>query len=113
MAQTVRTLLVDDIGGGAAEDTVRSGLDGTGYAIDLSAAHAAELRGALARFTAAGRKAPGAGSRRAARAGRETAGGGIDTTEAREWARSQGTGIKDRGRVPAAIIARYREATGK
>ena len=61
MAQKVQTLLVDDIDGGEAEGTVRFGLDGTSYEIDLSVAHQAELRGALARFIAAGRKVPAAG----------------------------------------------------
>ncbi len=108
MAQKVQTLLIDDIDGSGAEGTVRFGLDGTSYEIDLSAAHAAELRGALARFIAAGRKVPGAGSRRAGRAG-----GGVDAVEVREWAKGRGIEVKDRGRVPAGIIARYREATGK
>ena len=106
MAQKVQTLLIDDIDGGAAEGTVRFGLDGTSYEIDLSVAHQAELRGALARFIAAGRKAPGAGPRRAA-------GGGASAPEVRAWARSQGIEVKDRGRIPAGIVARYREATGK
>lgn len=106
MAQKVQTLLIDDIDGGEAEGTVRFGLDGTSYEIDLSVAHQAELRGALARFIAAGRKVPEAGPRRAA-------GGGADATEVRAWARSQGIEVKDRGRVPAGVVARYREATGK
>jgi nucleoid-associated protein Lsr2 len=110
VAQKVQTLLIDDIDGSEAEGTVRFGLDRTSYEIDLNAAHAAELRGALARFIAAGRKVPGAGSRRA---GRRAAASGIDATQARQWARSQGMEVKDRGRVPAAIIAQYREATGK
>ena len=78
VAQKVQVLLIDDIDGSAAEGMVRFGLDGACREIDLSAAHAAELRGALAPFIAAGRKVSGAGSRRAARAGRGTAGGGID-----------------------------------
>jgi hypothetical protein len=63
VAQKVQTLLVDAIDGSQAEGTVRFGLDGASYEIDLSAAHAAELRGALARFVTAGRKVPKAGSR--------------------------------------------------
>jgi hypothetical protein len=110
VAQKVQTLLIDDIDGSEAEGTVRFGLDGAGYEIDLNAAHSAELRGALARFIAAGRKVPRAGSRRA---GRRAAVSGIDATQVREWARSQGMEVKDRGRVSAAIIAQYREATGK
>lgn len=39
--------------------------------------------------------------------------GGAGTTEMRAWARSQGIEVKDRGRIPAGIVARYREATGK
>ena len=40
MAQKVRTLFIDDIGGSAAEGTVRFGLDGTEYEIGLNAGHA-------------------------------------------------------------------------
>ena len=109
MAQKVQTLLIDDIDGDKAEGTVRFGLDGTSYEIDLSVAHQAELRGALARFIAAGRKVPRTGPRRAGR----RAAGGAGGTEVRAWARSQGIEVKDRGRIPAGIVARYREATGK
>jgi Lsr2 len=42
MAQKIQTLFIDDIDGSAAEGTVRFGLDGTNYEIDLSAAHAAD-----------------------------------------------------------------------
>ena len=35
MAQKVQTLLIDDLDGGEAETTVRFGLDGTEYEIDL------------------------------------------------------------------------------
>ena len=110
MAQKVQTLLIDDIDGGEAGGTVRFGLDGTSYEIDLSVAHQAELRGALARFIAAGRKVPGAAPRRA---GRRAAGDGDGAMQVRAWARGQGIEVKDRGRIPAGIVARYREATGK
>ena len=40
MAQRVQTLLIDDLDGGEAEGTVRFGLDGAEYEIDLSAEHA-------------------------------------------------------------------------
>jgi len=112
MAQKIQTLFTDDIDGSEAEGTVRFGLDGTDYEIDLSAAHAADLRAALAPFIAASRKVPGA-ARRPGRAARPAAAGGISTTEIREWARTQGIEVKDRGRVPAGIVARYREAIAK
>jgi hypothetical protein len=43
-----RPLFIDDLDGSAAEGTVRFGLDGTEYEIDLNARHARELRDALA-----------------------------------------------------------------
>ena len=50
MAQKIQTLFIDDLDGSAAEGTVRFGLDGTEYEIDLNAEHARELRDALARY---------------------------------------------------------------
>jgi len=49
MAQKVQTLFIDDLDGSEADGTVRFGLDGTEYEIDLNARHARELRDALAR----------------------------------------------------------------
>jgi Lsr2 len=54
MAQKIQTLFIDDLDGSEAEGTVRFGLDGTEYEIDLNAKHAQELRNALARYIAAG-----------------------------------------------------------
>jgi hypothetical protein len=47
MAQKVNIILVDDLDGGSADENVRFGLDGVSYEIDLSSAHAAELRSSL------------------------------------------------------------------
>ena len=71
MAQRVQTLLIDDLDGGEAEGTVRFGLDGAEYEIDLSAEHASALRRALARFSGrrAGRGAPPPGGGAGAGAG--------------------------------------------
>ena len=112
MAQKVQTLLLDDIDGGNADETVRFGLDGASYEIDLSAAHAQDLRSALARYVQAGRKAGplrGAPARKTARA----ASNGHGSAEARDWAKAQGIDIKDRGRVPADVVAKFKAATGK
>ena len=56
MAQKVQALFVDDLDGSEAEGTVRFGLDGTDYEIDLNAKNARQLRDALARYVAAGRR---------------------------------------------------------
>ena len=69
MAQKIQTLFIDDLDGSAAEGTVRFGLDGAEYEIDLNARHAQELRDALARYVdAAGGPAALPGGRPAARA---------------------------------------------
>ena len=111
MAQKVQTLFIDDIDGGAAEGTVRFGLDGTDYEIDLSGEHNDELHKALERYIAHGRKVGGA-ARRSARNGGRRGSSGIDTTAVRTWAREQGIDIKERGRVPADVVAKYQAATG-
>ena len=48
MAQKIKALLIDDLDGSEAECTVRFGLDGTDYEIDLNAEHAQALRDTLA-----------------------------------------------------------------
>ena len=115
MAQKITTLFIDDIDGGAAEGTVRFALDGTEYEIDLNAKHSEELRSALGKYVTHARKVGGTarrGGRGAGRAGRG-AGSSLNTTEIRNWARENGYDIKDRGRVPADLVAKYQAATGK
>jgi Lsr2 len=109
MAQQIQTLFIDDIDGGDAAGTVRFALDGVEYEIDLSVEHTDELHTTLGKYVDHARKVGGA--RRGAR-GRRGA-GAIDTHKVREWAKERGIGIKDRGRVPANILAQYREAMGQ
>lgn len=109
MAQKVQTLFIDDLDGGEAAGTVRFGLDGTDYEIDLSAAHIDELRKALEQYVRHGRRAGGT-PRRTARS--RPASDGVDTAKIREWAKGQGIEIKNRGRVPASILDRYKTAAG-
>ena len=112
MAQKIQTLLIDDLDGSAAEGTVRFALDGTEYEIDLNARHAKELRKALARYLDSARRAGGS-ARKPARGNRRGPVGGLNTTEIREWARAQGIEVKDRGRVPADLVAKFKAATGQ
>ena len=106
MAQKVNIILVDDLDQSAADETVSFGLDGATYAIDLSSANAAGLREALAPYVAAGRKESGA-----RRGGRKAASStGPNPREVRDWARSNGHEVSDRGRVPAEVIAAFEAA---
>ena len=109
MAQKIQTLFIDDLDGSAAEGTVRFGLDGTEYEIDLNAGHAKELRDALARYVDSARRVASAG--RPTRGGRRGPAGDLNAVEVREWAKAQGIEIKDRGRVPADLVVKFRAAT--
>ena len=112
MAQKVQTVFIDDLDGSEAEGTVLFGLDGTQYEIDLSTDHAKELQTALAPYIQVGRRVTGT-ARRPAQTRRKTPANGISNTEARVWAKAHGLEVKDRGRVPADIIAQYQAAVGK
>jgi hypothetical protein len=112
VAQKVQTLFIDDLDGSAAEGTVRFGLDGTEYEIDLNAEHAQELRDTLAAYLSAGRRASG-GSRQPARSTRKGSGSGLNATKVREWAKEQGIEVKDRGRVPAELVVKFKAATSQ
>ncbi|MCC3281677.1 MULTISPECIES: histone-like nucleoid-structuring protein Lsr2 [Arthrobacter] len=108
MAQKVKIILVDDVDGGSADETVRFGLDGSQYEIDLSTDNAKNLRAALKPYVDAGRKTGG-------RTGRPRGTGASRSNEAaqiREWARSNGYTVSERGRVNSEIIEAYRAAQG-
>src|SRR5262249_60690352 len=89
VAQKIQTLFIDDLDGSAADGTVRFGLDGTEYEIDLNARHAQELRDALARYAGAARRVGGA-ARRTAHGARRGPASGVHTTEGRRGAKAQG-----------------------
>jgi hypothetical protein len=111
VAQKIHTMFIDDIDGSEAEGTVRFGLDGTEYEIDLNAKHANALRKALARYVEAARRSPG--SRRPNRNRRQPGASGINNAEVREWAKSQGIEVKERGRIPAELAVKFKAATEK
>lgn len=111
MAQKIQTLFIDDIDGGEAEGTVRFALDGSEYEIDLNSQHSEELRSALGKYVTHARKVGGAARRSTARGSRRAS--TVDTVAVRAWAREQGIGIKERGRVPANVVEQYRTATGQ
>ena len=112
MAQKIQTLYIDDLDGSPAEGTVRFGLDGSEYEIDLNANHAKELRSALTRYADAARRVS-SGARRQPRSGRRAPASGLNTTEVREWAKAQGIEVKDRGRMPADLVVRFKAATAR
>ena len=108
VAKRVNVMLVDDLDGSAAQETVSFGLDGRQYDVDLSAAHAAQLRDGLAAFVAVARRGDDRGRRRAA----STNGARPDvdrerTASVREWARAHGHDVSDRGRISKTVMQAY------
>jgi hypothetical protein len=112
MAKKVQTLLVDDLDGSEADGTVRFGLDGTEYEIDLNAKHAQQLRDALARYAAAARRT-GTSAKQPARGRRKATASSLNSTEVREWAKTQGIDVTDRGRIPAELVVKFKAAAGQ
>jgi hypothetical protein len=111
MAQRVEVILVDDVDGGAATETVTFALDGVSYEIDLSDKNAKSLRDDLAKWTGHARRAGSSGGRRAG--GRRSSGGTARRTDlaaVREWARANGYEVSDRGRISADVQAAYDKA---
>ncbi|SCK06541.1 Lsr2 protein [Streptomyces sp. WMMB 714] len=111
MAQRVVTLLIDDITGEESEDVtnVQFSVAGTDFEIDLNDKNHAEFMNALAPYMEKGRRIKrsrkGGGA-----APRSSSAGAKDTAKIREWAKSQGHNVNERGRVPAHIRQAYEEA---
>ena len=112
MAQRVQVELVDDLNGEVAQETVRFGVDGTEYEIDLTTENAEKLRSTLseyadkARKARAGRKQGGQQSTSAS----STKSKREDTQKIRQWAEDNGHNPSSRGRITQSIIDAYNEA---
>lgn len=104
MAQKIIYQLVDDLDGQVLNpgegETVRFAVDGKSYEIDLSGAHAEQLRAALQPFISAGRRVGAA-----PKPGRRRSSGDLDAVRA--WARENGLSVSDRGRVPRQVMEQY------
>lgn len=101
MARQIIHQLIDDLDGTELGDegkTIRFGLDGRDYEIDLSAAHADELTAALAPFVEAGRRAP-----RGQRNSAPTKFMAGQLEEIRKWARENGYEVADKGRISREV----------
>jgi hypothetical protein len=112
MAQKTIVELVDDLDGGKADERLTFALDGVEYAIDLSTNNAAKLRDSLAQFVGHGRRVGGRKQRGAGTTPTPVRASGdkAQNQAIREWARSNGKQISDRGRIPADLIAEFQAA---
>jgi Lsr2 len=110
MAQATQVILIDDVDGGDADETVTFSFEGVNYEIDLSAANAEVLRDNLGPWVDAARRVSGrakAGTR--ARAKRVDT--PVDPAAVRAWAASNKIQVSPRGRIRGDVVAQFVEAT--
>ena len=107
MAQKVQVLLVDDLDGGPADETVTFGLDGVSYEIDLTSANAAALRDAFGPWVGHAREVGGRSQRATSPRSRSSRG---DAQAIRDWAKAHGHKVSERGRISAEVKAAYEAA---
>jgi hypothetical protein len=103
VAQKVNIILVDDLDGSEATQTVTFGLDGATYEIDLNDSHAEELRGAIDKYVGQARRVSGRSTRRTT----TSSSSGGDKAAVREWAKANGMEVSERGRIPADVQEAY------
>jgi hypothetical protein len=101
-------VLEDDLDGGPAAETVRFGLDGVDYEIDLSRQNARAFRREFASFLVHARRPERGRRRRPARSSSVRRRSG----DIRAWAKDAGIQVSDRGRIPASVVTQYQAATG-
>ncbi|TCI97480.1 Lsr2 family protein [Aeromicrobium sp. IC_218] len=121
MAKVTRVQIVDDLDGTVLEDgegqTLEFALDGQAYTIDLKPEHAQQLRDALGPWVAhatrvsSSRRASSNGSSRRSSSTRSASGmTPEELNEVREWARSNGYQVADRGRIKASVLEAFEAA---
>jgi hypothetical protein len=114
MARKVEVKLVDDIDGGTADETLKFGIDGTNYEIDVNAKHAEELRASLAKFILSARRVGRAGI--TANRPRATAAPArsdrAQNQAIRDWAKRKKLTLSDRGRIPRNVVEQYEAEAG-
>jgi hypothetical protein len=107
MARRTVVMLTDDLDGSEATETVRFGLDGRDYEVDLSKKNAKSLRDGLKRYVDVGRKTRG---RRTTRSGSRGVSDRAQLSAMRAWAKQQGMEVSERGRISARIQEAYNKA---
>jgi hypothetical protein len=116
VAQRTVVQLTDDLDGKAIPEgkgeTVRFGVDGQDYEIDLGEKNAQALRDVVAKYVDAGRRVGGGSRGGRPRSERATAARSrdYDPKAVRAWAEAQGLEVSARGRVPSDLVTKFQEA---
>ena len=106
MAKRTITMLVDDLDGSQAAETISFSVDGVSYEIDVNEGNAAKLRDDFAVWIAHATRVGGRKRTGSAR----VASGKEDLDAIRTWARANGFTVADRGRISAAVKEAYAKA---
>jgi hypothetical protein len=117
VARETVTKLIDDLDGAEAQETVKFGLDGQMYEIDLSTKNANKLRGVLTPYLENGHRVPGrAGSTSGRGLGvrsRGAAGEREQNRAIRAWAVRKGLDVAPRGRIKQEVVDQYHREAGR
>jgi hypothetical protein len=115
MAKSTVEVLVDDLDGSEAAETVRIGWNGQWRELELSEKNLAALSKSFDRYWDVGRPVRAAstdGGRRRAPTGVKSRSAAVprDPKAIRVWADEQGIAVPSRGRIPRDVEARYNSA---
>jgi len=105
MARRTTVELIDDIDGGAAEETIEFSVNGKAWTIDLNVENAQRFYAQLEEWQKHARRA---GSARTSSAARKRDPEYL--AKIRSWARENGYEVSDRGRISHKIESAYRAA---
>ena len=111
MAQQFQVQYIDDLDGsdlGSVANTISFAFDGREYYIDLSDENADKFREVMAPYVENGHRVTGTKAKPARKSASRSSSG--ETKAIREWARSNGYDVSDRGRIPADIMDAYAAA---
>lgn len=112
MAQRTEIILIDDVDGSSAAETIEFALDGVTYEIDLSDTNATRLRSDLSDWMEKARRTGGKKKRGGVASASSSSSSSTGRKEhlagLRAWAKENGIQVSERGRVPADVEEQYR-----
>ncbi|SJM61670.1 Lsr2 family protein [Gulosibacter sp. 10] len=113
MARKVVYQIIDDLDGTVLPDgqgeTVKFGLDGVDYELDISSENAAKIREEIGQYVRHARRVGGR-AQRGTKTSLPSTGPKRDLAAIRKWAAANGYEVADRGRIPHAVIEAYDKA---
>ena len=105
MATRTQIMLIDDLDGSPATETIAFSLDGVAYQIDLNTDNAGTLRSTLSPWITAARRTGGR------RTKTSTAAPTSENAAIRAWAQANDVPVSARGRISAEVRDAWAQAT--